>query len=86
MGTVIMETAHTGKCATPLASMNSEYAYAGPTGVFRCRAPYERTDPRRTDQGRTRAPAADAATGPVRVPYGVRRWEQGSDEQTNDGL
>ena len=23
MGTVIMETAHTGKCATPLASMNS---------------------------------------------------------------
>lgn len=39
MGTVIMETAHTGKCATPLASM-----YAGPTGVFRCRAPYERTD------------------------------------------
>jgi hypothetical protein len=35
MGTVIMETAHTGKCATPLASMNSVYAYAGPTGVFR---------------------------------------------------
>jgi len=30
MGTVIMETVHTGKCATPLASM-----YAGPTGVFR---------------------------------------------------
>ncbi len=35
MGTVIMKTAHTGKCATPLASMNSVYAYAGPTGVFR---------------------------------------------------
>jgi len=44
MGTVIMETVHTGKCATPLASM-----YAGPTGVFRCRAPYERTD--RADPG-----------------------------------
>jgi len=49
MGTVIMETAHTGKCATPLASVKSVYAYAGPTGVFRCRAPYERTD--RADPG-----------------------------------
>jgi hypothetical protein len=63
MGTVIMETAHTGKCATPLASMNSVYAYAGPTGVFRCRAPYERTDPRRTDP-RSRGGRGD---GPVRV-------------------
>ena len=48
MGTVIMETAHTGKCATPLASEKSVYAYAGPTGVFRCRAPYEQRTARRT--------------------------------------
>lgn len=72
MGTVIMETAHTGKCATPLASMNSEYAYAGPTGVFRCRAPYERTDPRRTDPRSRGGPRR--RTGP-RTRYGVRRWE-----------
>jgi len=70
MGTVIMETAHTGKCATPLASMNSVYAYAGPTGVFRCRAPYERTDPRRTDP-RSRGGRGDR-TGPR---TGYARWE-----------
>jgi hypothetical protein len=64
MGTVIMETAHTGKCATPLASMNSEYAYAGPRPVS---SGVERRTSGRTRGGRTRAPAADAATGPVRV-------------------
>jgi len=71
MGTVIMETAHTGKCATPLASMNSVYAYAGPTGVFRCRAPYERTDPRRTDP-RSDPRRTRRRTGPR---TGCVRWE-----------
>ena len=82
MGTVIMETAHTGKCATPLASMNSVYAYAGPTGVFRCRAPYERTDPRRTDP-RSRGGSGDGPEGPrIHTTYGV----VGKHEQTDDGL
>jgi hypothetical protein len=54
MGTVIMKTAHTGKCATPLASMNSVYAYAGPTGVFR--GVERRTSGRTAPTPATRAP------------------------------
>jgi hypothetical protein len=73
MGTVIMETAHTGKCATPLASMNSEYAYAGPT---RCLPVSSAV---RADGPAADGPALPRRTRrPDRSAYGVRRWEQGT--------
>lgn len=60
MGTVIMETAHTGKCATPLASVKSVYAYAGPTGVFRWSSAVRADGPRRPRRRRS-APYASCA-------------------------